>query len=101
VVKNKLAPPFQEAEVDIIYGEGISREGDLVDLGVQEKIISKSGTWFSYGDVRIGQGRDNAKQFLKENKDIAEQIDRALRQKLNLPGGEPTESETGKKPEKE
>jgi recombination protein RecA len=101
VVKNKLAPPFQEAEFDIIYGEGISREGDLVDLGVQEKIVSKSGTWFSYGDIRIGQGRDNAKQFLKENKDTAAQIERALRQKLNLPEGEPAAGQPEKKPAKE
>src|SRR5690242_9095189 len=70
VVKNKLAPPFREAEFDIMYGEGISREGDLLDQAVERKIIEKSGTWFSYGSERLGQGRENAKAFLKQNADV-------------------------------
>src|SRR5213075_1243549 len=75
VVKNKTAAPFREAEFDIMYGEGISREGDLIDLGVDKNLVEKSGAWFSYKGERIGQGRENAKQFLKENKDIAEKLE--------------------------
>ena len=67
IVKNKVAPPFREAEFDVMYGEGISKEGDLLDLAVERKIVDKSGTWFSYGGERLGQGRENAKQFLKDN----------------------------------
>ncbi|WP_345742338.1 recombinase RecA [Nitrospina watsonii] len=85
VVKNKLAPPFRECEFDIIYGRGISRYGDLLDLGVQNEIIQKSGTWFSFGDDRIGQGRENSKNFLEENPDISSKIETQIRQKLNLP----------------
>ncbi|MCC7007378.1 MAG: recombinase RecA [Acidobacteria bacterium] len=85
IVKNKLAPPFREAEFDVMYGEGISREGDLVDQGVEHKIIDKSGTWFSYGGERMGQGRENAKAFLKANPDIAMAIEQKLRQALGLP----------------
>ena len=70
VVKNKVASPFREAEFDIIYGEGISKEGDLLDLGVANNIVEKSGSWFSYKGERIGQGRENARQFLKDNQDI-------------------------------
>ena len=70
VVKNKVAPPFREAEFDIMYGEGISREGDLLDLAVEKRIVEKSGAWFAYGGERLGQGRENAKQFLKENPDM-------------------------------
>jgi recombination protein RecA len=84
VVKNKVAAPFREAEFDILYGEGISREGDLIDLGVDKGVIEKSGTWLSYGGERIGQGRENARVFLKENKDIREKIEAALRKKLEL-----------------
>ncbi|HZU29210.1 MAG TPA: recombinase RecA [Bryobacteraceae bacterium] len=84
VVKNKTAPPFREAEFDIIYGEGISREGDLIDLGVGQNIIEKSGSWYSYNGERIGQGRENARQFLKDNADIRQQIDTALRKSLGL-----------------
>ncbi len=75
VVKNKVAPPFKEAEFDIMYGTGISREGDIVDLGVESGVIDKSGAWFSYGDERIGQGRENAKQFLKEHAETATEIE--------------------------
>jgi len=74
VVKNKLAPPFREAEFDIVFGEGISREGDIVDLGVEANLVEKSGTWFSYGDARIGQGRENAKEFLKGHPDVATEL---------------------------
>src|SRR5579884_2206825 len=84
IVKNKVAPPFREAEFDIIYGEGISREGDLIDLGVAQNIVEKSGSWYSYKGERIGQGRENARQFLKDNSDIRQQIDSALRRALGL-----------------
>jgi recombination protein RecA len=84
VVKNKVAPPFREAEFDMMYGEGISREGDLLDQGVEYKIIDKSGTWFSYGADRMGQGRENSKQFLKNNPEIAAAIDVKLREAMGL-----------------
>lgn len=87
VVKNKVAPPFREAEFDIIYGEGISREGDLLDLGAAHNVIEKSGSWFSYKGERIGQGRENARQFLKENNDIRTRIDVELRKALGLGKG--------------
>ncbi|MDR0579946.1 MAG: recombinase RecA [Campylobacteraceae bacterium] len=82
VIKNKVAPPFRQAEFDIMFGEGISKEGELVDYGVKLDIIDKSGAWFSYKETKIGQGRENAKAFLKENKDIAEQIEDAIRQNM-------------------
>ncbi len=78
IVKNKLAPPFQEAEFDIIYGEGISRISDLVDTAVNKRVISRSGSWYSYGDLRLGQGREQAKKFLLENEDILEEIKRKI-----------------------
>jgi recombination protein RecA len=84
VVKNKLAPPFREAEFDIIYGEGVSKEGDLIDLGVAHNVIEKSGSWFSYKGERIGQGRENARQFLKDNNDIRIAVDSELRKLLGL-----------------
>ena len=93
VVKNKVAPPFKRVEFDILYGEGISREGELIDLGVKHGIIEKSGAWYSYDGDRIGQGRDNVREFLKEHKDIANAIDTALRNML-LPGRSAT-AETG------
>ncbi len=80
VVKNKLAAPFREAEFDIIYGEGISKEGDLMDLGLVQNLIEKSGSWFSYKSERIGQGRENAKQFLRDHKDIADRIEAKIRE---------------------
>ena len=84
IVKNKMAPPFREAEFDIMYGEGVSREGDLVDLAVERKIIDKSGAWFSYGGERLGQGRENVKTFLKEHKDIRQTIEDRVRRELGL-----------------
>jgi recombination protein RecA len=84
VVKNKVAPPFRIAEFDILYGEGISREGDLIDLGVAHNIVDKAGSWFSYGELRLGQGRENARTFLKDNPDLAKEIDRKLRVELML-----------------
>jgi recombination protein RecA len=84
VVKNKVAPPFREAEFDIIYGEGVSREGDLLDLGVANNVIEKSGSWFSYKGERVGQGRENARQFLRDNPDIRAQVDGELRKLLGL-----------------
>jgi len=84
VVKNKVAPPFREAEFDIMYGEGISREGDLLDLAVEKRIVEKSGAWFAYGGERLGQGRENAKQFLRENVDVRRAIDERVRKELGL-----------------
>jgi recombination protein RecA len=84
VVKNKVAAPFREAEFDILYGEGISREGDLLDLASNNNIVEKSGSWYSYKNERIGQGRENARQFLKDNKDILAKLDMEVRKKLGL-----------------
>ena len=85
VVKNKVAAPFRQAEFDIDYGEGISRVGELIDLGVDHKLVQKSGAWYSYGDLRVGQGRENAKQFLRDNPDLAEEIEVELRKQMGLP----------------
>jgi recombination protein RecA len=87
VVKNKVASPFRQAEFDINYGEGISRAGELIDLGLEAKLVEKSGAWLSYGDLRIGQGRENAKQFLKDNPDLAAEIEKKLRKTLGIAGG--------------
>ena len=84
IVKNKVAPPFREAEFDVMYGEGISREGDLLDLAVDKRIVEKSGTWFDYGGERLGQGRENAKAFLRENPDIFKKIEDRVRKDLGL-----------------
>ncbi|MFF2888147.1 recombinase RecA [Paenibacillus sp. NPDC057967] len=84
VVKNKVAPPFKQAEIDIMYGEGISREGSLIDIGVEQDIVQKSGAWFSYSGERLGQGRENAKQFLKDNKELAAAIEKQIREASNL-----------------
>jgi recombination protein RecA len=84
VVKNKTAAPFREAEFDIMYGEGISREGDMIDMGVDKNLVEKSGAWYSYKGERIGQGRENAKQFMKENKDMAAKLEAELRKELGL-----------------
>ncbi|MBM3811685.1 MAG: recombinase RecA [Acidimicrobiia bacterium] len=84
IVKNKLAPPFREAEFDILYGAGISREGDLLDLAVQHNIVEKSGAWYSYGGERIGQGRENSRQFLRDNPEIYAKLDREVRKQLGM-----------------
>jgi recombination protein RecA len=86
VVKNKVAPPFREAEFDILYGEGISLEGDLLDLGASNNLVEKSGSWFSYHGERIGQGRDNARQYLREHPDLCRNLDAELRKALGLDG---------------
>ena len=84
VVKNKVAPPFKQAEFDIMYGEGISKEGSILDVAANNDVILKSGAWYSYGDTRIGQGRENAKQYLKENPELANEIDKKLREMFHL-----------------
>ncbi|HEV2198281.1 MAG TPA: recombinase RecA [Bryobacteraceae bacterium] len=84
IVKNKMAPPFREAEFDIIYGEGISKEGDLIDLGAAHDIVEKSGAWYSYGGERIGQGRENARQFLKDHPEVMKKLDADLRKRLGM-----------------
>src|ERR1700688_218496 len=88
IVKNKVAAPFREAEFDILYGEGISREGDLLDIAVNNNLLEKSGSWFSYKSERIGQGRENARQFLKDNKDVMAQLDAEVRKALGLTQGQ-------------
>jgi recombination protein RecA len=100
IVKNKMAPPFRDAEFDIIYGHGISKEGDLVDCGVNFGLIEKSGTWYSFAGERLGQGRDNVKRLLKENPELAEKLERDIRNKAGLipeAEGEKEEKEAGKK----
>jgi len=96
VVKNKVAPPFKQAEFDILYNEGVSREGEIITLGVQEGIIEKSGAWYSYGGNKVGQGKDNVREFLKGNPDITAEIEQTIREKLLIkqPGNSPAESET-------
>jgi recombination protein RecA len=88
VVKNKVAPPFRQAEFDILYGKGISKEGDLLDLGVERNIVDKSGAWYSYQGERIGQGRENVRQFLIQNPDVAEKIEKKVREELGMVKGE-------------
>ncbi|WP_072829466.1 recombinase RecA [Clostridium collagenovorans] len=85
IVKNKVAPPFKQAEFDIMYGKGVSKEGNILDVGVNESIVQKSGAWFSYGDKRLGQGRENSKQYLVENVDVALDIENKIREKYSLP----------------
>jgi recombination protein RecA len=101
VVKNKVAPPFRNCEFDIIYGKGISKMGDLLDLGVTHEIIAKSGTWFSYKETRIGQGRENSKRFLGENPDMASDIEIQLRKKLGLTESEEPTTEPASEPAEE
>jgi recombination protein RecA len=91
VIKNKVAPPFKQTEFDILYNEGISKQGELIDLGVELGVIEKSGAWYSYGSDRIGQGRDNVREFLKENQTMADEIERIIRQKKGLVKGDATE----------
>jgi recombination protein RecA len=95
IVKNKVAAPFRQAEVDVGYGEGISKTGELIDIGLEHRIIEKSGSWFSYGEVRIGQGRENAKAFLHENTDLASEIEAKVRKALGIGGPELTVIEGG------
>ena len=85
VTKNKVSPPFKLAEFDLMYNEGISREGNLIDIGVQEELVQKGGSWFSYKDIRLGQGRENSKLYLKDNPDLALEIENLIREKYNLP----------------
>jgi len=91
VVKNKVSPPFKEANFDILYGEGISREGEIIELGVQHKIVEKSGAWYAYGGEKIGQGKDNAREYLKEHPEVAVEIENKVRAAVGvtaLAGGE-------------
>src|SRR2546423_11974283 len=83
---NRVAPPFRQAEFDLMHDRGISREGDLLDLGIEDKIIEKSGAWISYGDIRLGQGRENAKQYLRDNPPLVEEITRRILEKRGLLG---------------
>ena len=100
VVKNKVAPPFREAEFDILYGIGISKEGDLLDLGVAQRIVEKSGAWYSFDGERMGQGRENARQFLTDNEDIRQEIETRLRQGLGLPVLNVAPEASAERPEK-
>ena len=97
IMKNKVAPPFKQAEFDIMYNEGISRTGNIVDVGVKENIVQKSGAWFSYNDIRLGQGRENAKQYLKDNPHIALEIENKIRGKHSLPLMEEPKAKLDKK----
>jgi len=96
VAKNKVAPPFRECEFDIMYGEGISREGDLLDLAVTHRVVEKSGAWFSFKGERLGQGRENAKQSLREHQDVLKRIEREVKVKLGLPVREEPEPSNAK-----
>ena len=87
VVKNKVAPPFRQAEFEILYGEGTSREGEIIELGVAQNLIEKSGAWYSYKGDRIGQGKENVRQFLRDNPKIADEVDRELRARLLVSNG--------------
>ncbi|MGE5096079.1 MAG: recombinase RecA [Betaproteobacteria bacterium] len=93
VVKNKVAPPFKTADFDILYNEGISREGEIIELGVQHRIVEKSGAWYAYNGEKIGQGKDNTREFLKENPQIAEDIERKIREAVGIAGGMPVAAE--------
>ncbi|MBS4539908.1 recombinase RecA [Clostridium sp. D2Q-11] len=101
VVKNKVAPPFKKAEFDIMYGEGISKEGNILDVGVTADIVNKAGSWYSYGDQRLGQGRENAKDFLKENKEVANEIERKVREYYGLISKESNKTEDDNKKSKD
>jgi recombination protein RecA len=85
VVKNKVAPPFKTAEFDILYGEGISRQGEIIDMGVTARILEKSGAWYAYNGEKIGQGKDNAREFLRENPDVAREIENKVRESVGIP----------------
>ena len=99
VVKNKVSPPFKTAEFDILFGEGISREGEIIDMGVIARIVEKSGAWYAYNGEKIGQGRDNAREFLRENPELAREIENKVRESLGialLNEAEATEGKEGK-----
>jgi recombination protein RecA len=98
VVKNKVAAPFRQAEFDVGYGQGISKTGELIDIGLENKIVEKSGSWFSYGDMRLGQGRENSKQFIADNPDLAAEIEAKVRKALGMGGPELTVIEGGESP---
>jgi recombination protein RecA len=85
VVKNKVSPPFKTAEFDILYGEGISREGEIVDMGVSARVLDKSGAWYAYNGEKIGQGKDNAREFLRENPELALEIENKVREAMGIP----------------
>src|SRR5262249_31502284 len=98
VVKNKVAPPFKQAEFDLMFDRGISREGDLLDLAIEDKLIDKSGSWISYGSMRLGQGRENAKQFLRDNRELMEEITKKILEKRGLaaaPAQQPSPADNG------
>jgi len=97
VVKNKVAPPFRKCEFDILYNEGISKEGELIDLGVENNIVEKSGAWYSYGKDRIGQGRDNSREFLKQNPDVSERLESQVREALGIADAKPIDEDAGAK----
>lgn len=101
VLKNKVAPPFKEAHFDILYGEGISREGEIIDMGVQAKVVDKAGAWYSYGGEKIGQGRDNTREFLRENTDLAREIENKVRAELGITPMEQSEQKEDKTKAKE
>ena len=85
VIKNKVSPPFKTAEFDILYGEGISREGEIIDMGVTARILEKSGAWYVYNGEKIGQGKDNAREFLRENQDVAIEVENKVREAMGIP----------------
>nr|WP_281387662.1 hypothetical protein [Streptomonospora salina] len=96
VVKNKVAPPFKQAEFDILYGVGISREGGLIDLGVEQGVVRKSGAWYTYEGTQLGQGKENARNFLRENVDMANEVEKKIKEKLGVPGaGDDSAESTG------
>jgi len=93
VVKNKVAPPFKTADFDILYNEGISREGEIIELGVLHRIVEKSGAWYAYNGEKIGQGKDNTREFLRENCEIAQEIEAKIREAIGIAGGMPQSAE--------
>ena len=97
IVKNKMAPPFKQAEFDILYGEGISREGGLLDMGVENSLVKKSGAWYTYDGDQLGQGKENARRFLKDNPDLADELERQIRIKLGIDEDPEAENEANLK----
>jgi len=92
-VKNKVAPPFKTADFDILYNEGISREGEIIEMGVNHRIVEKSGAWYAYKGEKIGQGKDNTREFLKENRAVAQEIEQKIREAVGIAGGMPQSQE--------